>query len=86
MTKKEFKQGIFVMGRCNVVVSVDNGKYHLSISTPYESPSYEEIKEARYRFVPDEVYMAQIFPPKGSFVNVHPFCHHLWEIEAEKAK
>lgn len=74
------KTGIFKMGRCSVIVTKDNGKWHLSISTPTESPTYEEIKAARYKFLPDNVYMAQIFPPKSEFVNVHPYCHHLYEI------
>lgn len=80
MSGKTFKPGIFTMGRCNVIVTIDDGKWHLSISTPYCSPSYKEIKEARYRFIPDDVYMAQIFPPVSEFVNIHPYCHHLFQI------
>lgn len=74
------KEGIFKMGRCNIIVSIDNGKWHLSISTPSASPSYNEIKEARYMFLPNNITVAQLFPPKEEFVNVHPFCHHLFEI------
>ena len=74
------KPGIYVMGRCDVIVTIDKGRWHLSISTPHCSPSYKEIKEARYRFIPNKVVMAQIFPPKEEFVNLHPYCHHLFEI------
>lgn len=74
------KPGIFKMGRCSVIVSIDNGKWHLSISTPKESPTYDEIKDARYKYIPDNVYMAQIFPPKAEFINIHKYCHHLFEI------
>lgn len=70
----------FAFGKCTVLITKDNGKWHLSISKPNASPSYNEIKEARYRFLPDDVYMAQIFPPKGEFVNIHPYCHHLYEL------
>jgi hypothetical protein len=69
------------MGRCLIMVSIDNGKYHLSISTPNASPSYHEIKAARYQFIPNNVVMAQLFPPVEEFVNIHPFCHHLWQID-----
>jgi hypothetical protein len=79
--KGKFSPGRFKMGRCTVLVTIDNGKWHLSISTPSASPSYNEIKQARYAYVPDDVTMAQIFPPKKEFVNIHPFCHHLWQIE-----
>lgn len=74
------KEGIFKMGRCNIIVSIDAGKWHLSISTPGAQPSYKEIKEARYKFLPNDIYAAQIFPPKEEFVNVHKYCHHLWEL------
>lgn len=74
------KTGVFKMGRCNVIVTLDMGLWHLSISTPAASPSYKELKKARYKFIPNHVTMAQLFPPKEEFVNVHPFCHHLWEM------
>ncbi len=74
------KEGIFKMGRCNIIVSIDDGKWHLSISTPRAQPSYAEIKEDRYKFLPNDIYMAQIFPPKEEFVNLHPYCHHLFEL------
>lgn len=80
LMSNQFKPGIYVMGRCNVIVAIENGRWHLSISISHCSPSYKEIKEARYRFIPDNVSMAQLFPPTAEFVNVHPYCHHLWEI------
>lgn len=80
----KFREGNFRMGRCFVMVRIENGLWHLSISTPAAQPSYKEIKEARYRFIPDDVTMAQIFPSKSEFVNLHPYCHHLWQIENDK--
>lgn len=68
---------------CAVLVSIENNRYHLSISHQKRLPTYEELKEARYKFLPDEIYMAQIFPPKKEFVNLHPFCLHLWQIKQE---
>ena len=75
------KPGIFSMGRCKVIVTIDNGKWHLSISTANTSPSYKEIKKARYKYIPDNIKMAQIFPSKKEFVNLHPYTHHLFEID-----
>lgn len=74
------KEGTFKMDNCAVIVSIDAGKWHLSISKKNESPSYDEIKKARYKFLPDNIYAAQIFPPKNEFVNIHQYCHHLWEL------
>lgn len=68
------------LGECLVLVSIDAGRYHLSISHQTRQPTYDEVKEARYKFLPDNVHMAMIFPPKSEFVNIHNFCFHLWQI------
>jgi hypothetical protein len=74
----------YFLGECSVCVSKDPnfGKicWHISIAHPNRYPTYEEIKEARYEFIPDEAIMAMLFPPKSQFVNVHPNCFHLWQI------
>jgi hypothetical protein len=69
-------------------------RWHMSIShrssflvmtngspLPGRIPSWDEIKEARYRFCPDETYMSIILPPKAEYVNVHPTTMHLHEID-----
>ena len=68
------------MGQCFVMAGVEAGKWHLSISHKTRYPTWDEIKEARYRFVPDEVTMAMLLPPRDQYVNVHPNCFHLHEI------
>ena len=50
---------------------------------PGRLPTWDEIKEARYRFCPDEAYMAIILPPKSEYVNVHPTTMHLHEVEGD---
>lgn len=82
MNKKlaEYTEGVFKMGRCQIMVTVDGEKWHLTISTPKASPSYNEIKNARYKFLPKDLTFGQLFPPMDEFVNAHPFCHHLWQI------
>jgi hypothetical protein len=55
--------------------------WHLSISHPRRLPTYAEMKRARYQFLPNNVDMAQLFPPTEEFVNLHERCLHLWEIE-----
>lgn len=72
---------VYKQGRCTIMISVDNGLYHLSISTPNALPSYKEMKEARYRYLPDDIYMAEIFPPRDEFVNLHPYVRHLWQVD-----
>ena len=54
--------------------------WHLSISHPARYPTWDEIADARYTLVPDNVTMAMILPPKAEYINLHPNCFHLHEI------
>lgn len=73
-----------------------NGKmiWHLSMShrsshltddaghpLPGRLPTWAEIHEARYRFLPNEIYAAILLPPKEEYVNLHPTTMHLYEVE-----
>jgi hypothetical protein len=78
-------------GECNVIVTRDPvtvrgvvvPRWHLSISHPSRYPTWDEIKQARYKLIPNEVTMAMILPPAEQFVSLHPNCFHLHEIDAE---
>lgn len=74
---------VWLKGMLKVFVAVEEGAWHLSISHPSRYPTWDEIKEARYRLLPDEIYMAMILPPSGEYVNVHENCFHLWEVPPE---
>jgi hypothetical protein len=54
-------------------------RWHISISHPRRYPHWDEIKELRYQFIPDEATMAMLLPPRNEYVNVHPNCFHLHE-------
>lgn len=74
-----------VDGHLSVMVSVDDGALHLSIShthhgKPGRIPTWDEIHEARYLFLPDDVTMAMLLPPRAEYVNVHPTTMHLWQV------
>ena len=71
---------VFQCGPLRVIISKDDGRWHLSISCQTRYPGWDEIKSARYDLLPNNIYMAQILPPKEHFVNCHPNCFHLWEI------
>lgn len=74
-----------VLKDCRILVTVDDERIHMSISHPTRYPTWDEIKEARYKFVPDNKFMVMVLPPKANYVNVHPFCFHLWESNDPKA-
>lgn len=62
--------------------------WHLSIShrtnahppLPGRYPHWDEIVEARYRFIPNETRVAMLLPPREEWVSVHDTTFHLWEI------
>lgn len=83
-------------GHLTVIVQLEPGGWHLSVShrgltldprtlapAPGRLPTFLELKDARYRFCPDDVTMAMIFPPSSEWVNVHPTTLHLHQIEGE---
>ncbi len=50
---------------------------HLSISHPDRIPSWGELKQTKYHFFPN-LSMVMYFPPIKDYVNVHPYCLHLY--------
>lgn len=69
----------FTRGPLNVLVAQEEGRWHLSISTPTRYPSWDEIADARYDLLPDSIQVAMMLPPRAQYVNVHPYVFHLWE-------
>ena len=77
-------------GHLTVMVGIEDGEWHMSIShridtrqgpKPGRNPTWEEIRDARYRFVPDEVTMAMFLPPRAEYVNIHDTTFHLWQAQ-----
>jgi hypothetical protein len=70
----------------------DAPKWHLSIShrtneqppKPGRYPTWDEIKDARYRFMPGNITAAMLLPPEDEFVNAHPTTFHLWQVPGEE--
>jgi len=79
--KKNKKEGVFKFGECTVIVSVDAGHWHMSISHQIRYPTFDEIRNARYQFLPNNITVAMLYPPKEEYINVHNNCFHLWEIK-----
>ena len=74
----------YEFGECFVMVGrelIESGNYqwHLSISHPDRYPTWDEIRDARYRFVPDHVTMVMFLFPRAVYVNTYENCFHLWE-------
>ncbi len=55
-------------------------RLHASISHPFRLPTWEEVKYIRYKLFPDEMYVAQVLPPKKEYVDMHKNCFHMYEM------
>lgn len=51
---------------------------HVSMSRNSELPSYDDLRAVKDLFIGRDEEALQIFPPEAEYVNVHPFCLHLW--------
>lgn len=73
-------------GRLDVILSIDDGDWHMSIShkfpdgRPGRYPSWDEIFQARYLFCPADKNMVMMLPPQEEYVNIHETTFHLWEL------
>lgn len=75
-------------GHLSVFAGPEPDGFHLSIShrrsdgtrLPGRYPTWDEIRDARYRFAPLDVTMAMLLPPQAEYVNIHETTFHLWEV------
>lgn len=54
------------------------GWEHVSVSLPHRCPTWEEMCRVKALFWDDEDSVIQFHPPRSRYVNVHPYCLHLW--------
>lgn len=50
---------------------------HLSVSRENWAPSHDDMKLAKAAFLGDR-YAYSVWPPAAKYVNIHPYCLHLW--------
>lgn len=79
-----YATGLFEYKGKSILVTIDNGHWHISADADHPV-GYYELKDIRYRFSPDSMAMAQIFPPREEFVNIRKNCYHLYELKYEDA-
>jgi hypothetical protein len=75
-----YSTGFFRYKGKDILVANEHGRWHLSVSCNHPI-GYYELKDVRYKFMPNSMHVAQIFPPREEFVNIHENCYHLFEIE-----
>jgi hypothetical protein len=53
-------------------------RWHISISRADRLPQWHELVDAAHQLRPGVVFVVGI-PPRSWWMNVHPYCLHLWE-------
>lgn len=80
--KGQGNNGFFVIKNKGVVLSAMSsdgaGWEHVSVSTPFRTPSWAEMCYVKSLFWDDEDCVVQYHPPKSVYVNNHEHCLHLW--------
>ncbi len=54
------------------------GWEHVSVSTPRRTPNWREMCFIKDLFWSEEEAVIQFRPPRSEYVNLHPYCLHLW--------
>ena len=56
---------------------------HVSVSYEDHAPTWDDIKVVRQAFYPDDIDVAMMLPQKRDYVNVMPYCFHMWQTPVE---
>lgn len=67
------------MGDCQVVRFRDSDGLHMAISCDQRMPTWDEIKTARYRLLPDDATFALLLPPRAEYID-HPLRPNVVEL------
>ena len=60
------------------VASDGDGWEHVSVSTTFRCPTWDEMCWVKGLFWDAEDCVVQFHPPRSQYVNAHPYCLHLW--------
>lgn len=62
----------------SIVWSFGDGWDHVSIAYPNRCPTWDEMCKVKDLFFDKDETVVQFHPKKGEYVNLHPYCLHLW--------
>ena len=65
----------FRQGPVRACRAKENCYWHLSISCECRYPTWDEIADARYQLLPNDVYVAMFLPPPRDYVNYADVFH-----------
>lgn len=53
---------------------------HVSVSLKDRCPTWDEMNFVKETFWRDDECVVQFHPPKSSYINIMPYCLHLWKM------
>lgn len=53
---------------------------HVSFSRPNYLPGWRDVRLVKDTFYGDEAEAMLVLPKAADYTNVHPYCHHLWQM------
>ena len=64
--------------QARVIWSNGGGWDHVSVSWPHRCPTWDEMCAVKRIFFDDAEACIQYHPAKSDYVNLHPYCLHIW--------
>ncbi|MBN9401241.1 MAG: hypothetical protein J0I30_00235 [Burkholderiales bacterium] len=64
--------------RVQVVASDHGGWEHVSVSRQDRCPTWDEMCQVKALFWEPEDCVVQFHPRESEYVNLHPYCLHMW--------
>lgn len=62
-----------------IAFTFDRGWEHASVSLRNRCPTWDEMCAIKDIFWGEEEAVMQVHPPRSEYVNLHPYCLHLWK-------
>lgn len=81
------KMGIFIIPNdpvLRVIADTGEGWDHVSVSTEFRTPTWEEMDKIKRLFFKDHEVVVQFHVGTSDHINIHPHCLHLWRPRFKK--
>ncbi len=87
-SKADGNNGAFMLSykdtALKAIISDGMGWDHVSVSTPFRCPTWDEMHYVKRLFWRDDETVVQFHPPKRLYVDDNPFCLHLWRSQKQE--
>lgn len=67
-----------------LIASYGDGWDHVSVSRRDRAPTWDEMCRVKDLLFDLEDCVIQYHPPRSKYVNIHPFCLHLWRPQGQR--